>query len=101
MEQNENRISMKGNDFRLIGYIGTALGVFFLIGGLTAAVYYKEYHTGAGFDYVVREYPYEKYAVNLFVAGAVLLTVGLTFFWRAKREQPTQKGTTLGFLFGS
>jgi uncharacterized membrane protein len=84
---------MKRSYFQLIGYIGTALGIFFLIGGLIASVYYKEYHTGEGVDYVVREYLYQKYAVILFVAGVVLLVVGQAFLWRVDQEQPTQKGT--------
>jgi len=75
---------LKKSDFQLIGYIGTVLGVIFLVCGIFAASYS---------EYLGVYYPYAKYSVPLLTSGIVLLVIGLAFLWRATQEVTTQKVT--------
>ena len=77
---------MKKSDFQLIGYIGTILGAFFLVGGVFAQMYY-EVHRSPIIEFYWTVYPYQKYAGSLLIAGIVLLVIGLTFLWRAKQKE--------------
>jgi len=76
---------LKKSDFQLIGLIGTILGLLFLFGGMFASTYYEVRHGLFGYTYT--EYPYTQYSATLFVAGVVLLVVGLAFLWRASQEK--------------
>jgi hypothetical protein len=90
-EENKRKVNnMKRSDFQLIGYVGTVLGALFLVSGIFASVYFVV-HRSLIIDYYWVEYPYQKYAGSLLVAGIVLLVVGLGFLWRAKQEKEAQK----------
>lgn len=73
---------MKKSDWMLIGYIGTALGVLFIIGALFCFFYFEI----RSFIITVMVYPYQKYAGPLLISGIILLVIGQGCLWRAKQE---------------
>ena len=85
---------MKKADWKLIGYIGTALGIIFLIGAIFSYFYFEVHETTLGGAWVT--YPLQEYVGNFLLLGIILLVIGLGCYG----EQKWNTDYTLkGFIF--
>jgi len=75
---------MEKSDWMLIGYVGTALGILFIVGALFCYSYFEI----RSFIITVMIYPYREYTGPLLISGMVLLVIGLGCLWRAKEAAP-------------
>jgi formate hydrogenlyase subunit 3/multisubunit Na+/H+ antiporter MnhD subunit len=73
---------MRVEDWKLIGWIATILGIIFLVGAAITYAYSETILFG-----LVVTYPYRGNSAGLLINGIVLLVVGIGCLWRAEGEK--------------
>jgi len=74
---------VKKENWQVVGIIGVALGLFFIVLGIFAHCYKEESSTALGYWI---ERPFLQYRFPLVIVGVILFGIGMAFAWRAEKS---------------